>query len=114
MNLSDCLEQTNNAFPVFYFGEGYVNERLDQFSFDGEGIRQRWQWYDDLAKNVFEFLNERFPGLGQRGCLIVCDVQMSRIRERIRATEDEFHLYSSIVHDLAAHLTSCSLPVFTS
>jgi hypothetical protein len=97
MNLSDYLSQINNAFLVFSFGEGLVGERLDGFSFDEEGIRQRWQWHDNLAKNILEFLNGRFPGLGRRGCLAVCDVQMSWIREKIRATEGELSLYRSIV-----------------
>jgi len=97
MNLSGCLEHINNAFPVFSFGEGYINERLDRFSFDEEGIRQRWQWHDGLAKNTLSFLNEHFPSHGQRDCLIVCDLQMSRIREKIWATEGEFGLYSSIM-----------------
>lgn len=97
MDLSGYLEHINNAFPVFSFGEGFVDERLDRFSLDDEGIRQRWRWHDNLAKNILEFLNERFPDLGARGCLVVCDVQMSRIREKIRATEGEFSLYRSIL-----------------
>jgi hypothetical protein len=96
MTLTDCLEQINSAFPVFSFGEGYLDEKLDQLSFDEEGIRRRWQMHDLLAKNLIEFLNERFPTLGHRCCLIVCDLQMSRIRERISATEAEFSLYRSL------------------
>ena len=97
MSLVDYLAQINDAFPVFYLGEGHLNERLDKFPFDEEGIQQARRWHDGLAKNILEFLDDRFPGLGKLGCLIVCDVQMTGIREKLAATECEYRLYRSIV-----------------
>jgi hypothetical protein len=97
MNLSDYLEQINNAFPVFSFGESYINEWLGKFPFHEEGIRQRWRWHDGLAKNILEFLNDRFPDLERLDCFIICDVRLGPIREKIRATEGEYRFYWSVV-----------------
>ena len=60
-------------------------------------MKRRWDWYDRLLKNVLEFLDQRYPELGQRGCSIICDLQMSRIREKITRVDNEFVYYRSIV-----------------
>ncbi len=79
-----------NAFTIFSFGEDYIVETLNRFSFDQEGMKRRWDWYDRLSKNVLEFLGQRHPELGQLGCSIICDLHMSRIRETITEAESEY------------------------
>jgi hypothetical protein len=96
LTLTDILSSIDSAFPIFSFGEGYIDEALNKFSFDQEGMKRRRDWYDRLSKNVLEFLDERFPELGQRGCSIICDLQLSLIREKITRVEDEFDYYRSL------------------
>ncbi len=96
LTLTEVLRSIDSAFPIFSFGEGYIDEALN-FPFHQEGMQRRWDWYDRLSKNVMEFLGQRYPELGQRGCSIVCDLQMRRIREKITRAESEFCCYREIV-----------------
>ncbi len=96
LTLADIVSSIDSAFPIFSFGERYIDDALN-FPFDQEGMRRRWDWYDRLSKNVLEFLGQRYPELGQRGCSIICDLQMSRIREKIMQAESEFDCYREIL-----------------
>src|SRR5579863_6637177 len=95
MNLSDVVRSIENEFLIFSFGENYIDETLDKFPFDQEGMQRLWDWYDHLSQRVLEFLDQRFLELGQRGCSAICHLQLSQIREKITAIQSEFDCYTS-------------------
>jgi len=87
MFLTEIVSSIDRAFPVFSSGERHIDETLNRFPFDQGGMKQRWDWYNRLSKNVFEFLKQEFPRLGQQNCSIICRFQMSRLREKITKIE---------------------------
>jgi hypothetical protein len=51
-----------NAIPFFSHGEGYIDERINSFLFDQQGMKRMRDWCDHLSKNVMDLLAQR--GLG--------------------------------------------------
>lgn len=97
MTLIDILNSIVSAFPIFSFGERHIDKVLNNwFSFDQEGMKGRWDLYGRLLKNVLEFLDQRFPRLGQCERSAICDLQMNRISEKITRIEEEYALYHSV------------------
>jgi hypothetical protein len=95
--LADVLEDINGAFPLFSYGERHINEFLEKYSFDRDGIKQQWEMFDYLSSNVMEFLSDRFPTLGERSRSICCDLQMCQFREKIERNVRKYECYRSIV-----------------
>lgn len=96
MALINILNSIESAFPIFSYGERHIDEVLNKFSFDQDGMKGRWDLYDRLSNNILEFLDQRFPGLGSRECSIICDLQMSQICEKVTRIESEYDCYCSI------------------
>lgn len=92
MFLTEILNSIVSAFPIFSFGQRHIEEtfNFNRSSFDQEGIKRQWDLHDRLSKNVLEFLGQRFPGLGQCERSAICDLQMSRISEKITRIEEEY------------------------
>lgn len=95
--LTEVLDDINSAFPLFSYGERHIEEFLDQYSFDEDGIVQRWEMFDRLSNNIMEFLSSRFPTLGERNNSICCELQMSHLREKIEGIERTHECYRSIM-----------------
>ncbi len=100
--LTDVLESINGAFPLFSSGERHIDEYLGQFSFEKDGITQRWEMFDLLSRNVMEFLRNRYPALGELNCSICCELQMDQLRDKIERNERAYECYLSIVARHAA------------
>lgn len=96
--LTDVLDSINSAFPIFSDGERQIDEFLEQYPFDRDGVRQQWEMFDRLSRNVMEFLRDRFPALGELNRSICCDLQMCQLREKIERNEREHECYFSIVN----------------
>jgi hypothetical protein len=94
--LTDVLESINGAFPLFSHGERHIDEFLERYPFDGDGVTQQWEMFDRLSSNVMEFLRGRFPALGERNRSICCELQMCQLREKIERNEREDECYRSI------------------
>jgi hypothetical protein len=81
--MNSLRKLTNRAFPLFSYGERHIDEFLDQYSFDQEGVRRRWEMFHQLSENILEFLGVEFPTLGERGRSICWKLQLSQIRAKI-------------------------------
>lgn len=95
--LPDIMNSIGNAFPIFSGGQKHIDEFFDRYPHDQNGIRQRWEVYDSLSKNVFEFLRERFPYLRNGAHAALCDLQMCSIKDTIERTERWYRCCQSIV-----------------
>jgi hypothetical protein len=95
--ITDVLDSINDAFPVFSYGERHIDEILERYSFNQDGLTQQWEMFDLLSRNVMEFLRDRFPALGERNRSICCERQMCQLREKIERNERECECYNSIV-----------------
>jgi hypothetical protein len=84
-----------NAFPIFSYGDGYIEERISSFPFDQEGMKRMWDWCECLSKNVMDFLRER--GIGENDCSIICDLHMDSIWEKVDHTQCAYDHYCSLV-----------------
>lgn len=100
--LTDVLDSINGAFPLFFYGERHIDEFLERYSFDQDGITQQWEMFDFLSRNVIEFLRGRFPALGELNHSICCELQMCQLREKIERNERKFECYLSIMAQSAA------------
>jgi hypothetical protein len=95
--MTEVFERINGAFPLFSYGERYAEEFLDRYSFDREGVRQRWEVFDRLWRNVQEFLRTEFPGLREIDRMSLCELQMYLLRDKIERIEREYECYRSII-----------------
>lgn len=95
--LTDFLDSINSSFPLFSYGERHIDEFLETYSFDGDGIAQQWEMFDRLSNNVMEFLRCRFPELGERNHSICRELQMCLLQEKIERTERTHDCYRSIM-----------------
>jgi len=100
--LKDVLKDINGAFPIFMYGERHIDEFLERYPFDQDGVTQQWEMFDRLSRNVMEFLRVRFPTLGDRNRSLCRDLQMCHLREKIERNEREYECYRSIVAPHAA------------
>jgi hypothetical protein len=101
MDLLDYVAKINNAIPMLSDSySAHLWATLDGMSFDAEGMQVRRVWYNDQHEKIMEFLAWDCPELAQRDRLIVCDLRMSEIRERIIRKEAEFRCYCEIESDL--------------
>jgi hypothetical protein len=100
MTLLKALNWIDNEFPIFAYDatDGrYLDETLGEFPFDEEGIKQRWDWYDDLRKRVLEGLRNEFLELRPHAYSTVCDLRMYRLREKIERTQREHACYGQMM-----------------
>jgi hypothetical protein len=95
--LTEVLDSINGAFPLFSYGERHIDEFLENYSFDEDGIVQRWEMFDLLSNHIMEFLRGRFPTLGERSHSICCELQISPLREKIEGIERTYECYRSIM-----------------
>jgi hypothetical protein len=95
--LTDVLGSINSAFPLFSYGERHIDEFLERYPFERDGVTQQWEMFDRLSRNVMEFLRDRFPALGKRNHSICCELQMCQLREKIERNEREYECYRSIM-----------------
>ena len=100
--LTDVLAEINSAFSLFSYGERHIDEFLERYPFDRDGVTQQWEMFDRLSRNVMEFLRERFPALGELNHSICCELQMCQLREKIERNEREYECYHSIMAQYAA------------
>lgn len=82
-----------NAFHFLSYGEAYINEKIDSFPWDQEGMKRMWGWYGLCSKNVMDFLRE--SGFGENDSSIICDFHMDSIYEKLAATQDACDSYCS-------------------
>jgi len=108
-SLPEVLNRIQEAFPIFSHGQRHVDEFLDSYSFDDEGIRQRWEMFDHLSTNVMAFLTREYPLLGLRARSACCELAMSALREQIARIARTHRCYASI---LASRNLSDSHPTF--
>jgi hypothetical protein len=95
-NLADVSDSINGAFPLFSYGERHIDEFLERYPFDRDGVKEQWEMFDRLSGNVMEFLRERFPECGERNHSIYCELQMCQLRDKIEANERKYECYRSI------------------
>jgi hypothetical protein len=95
--LTEVLDSIHGAFPLFSYGERHIDEFLEKYSFDEDGIVQRWEMFDRLSNHIIEFLRGRFPTLGERNHSICCELQLSPLREKIESIERTYECYRSIM-----------------
>jgi len=95
--VSEVLESINGAIPIFSHGERHIDELLEWFPFDRDGIARQWEMFDSLSRNVMEFLRDRFPTLAELNDSICCDLQLCQLQEKIERNEREYECYRSIV-----------------
>lgn len=95
--LTEVLDSINGAFPLFSYGERHIDEFLEKYSFDEDGIVQRWEMFDRLSNHIMEFLRSRFPTLGERNHSICCELQISPLREKIESIQRTYECYRSIM-----------------
>ena len=91
------FERINGALPLFSYGERHIEEFLNGYSFDRDGVRQRWEMFDRLWGNVQDFLKSEFPGLREIDRRSICELQMYPLRDKIARIEREYECYRSIV-----------------
>lgn len=96
-SLPEVLYRIDQAFPIFSHGQRHIEEFLDGYSFDDEGIRQRWEMFDRLSTNVMAFLREEYPQLGARARSACCDLAMSALCEEIARIARMHRCYASIL-----------------
>ena len=97
ISLTEVFERINSAFPFFSRGERHVEEFLERYSFDSEGMKQRWEMFCRLWGNVEEFLKSEFPGMREIDCKSICELRMNLLRDKIERIEREFECYRSIL-----------------
>lgn len=95
--IADILTGINGAFPIFSFGERHIDEFLEKYPFDEDGIKLQWEMFDRLSRNVSDLLRMRFPALGETGRAICCEIQMSQLRDKIARAENMHSCYASIL-----------------
>jgi hypothetical protein len=100
--LTDVLESINRAFQIFSYGERHIDEFLERYSFDRDGITRQWEMFDSLSRNIMEFLRDKYPALGEHNHSICCELQMCQLREKIERNEREYECYRSILARHAA------------
>jgi hypothetical protein len=95
MTLDDIVNRIDSAFPFFAFGDRQADEKLENFSRDQEGTKQRWDWYRCLSENILEFLSKAFPNQRKEWYQAILDYRMSTIKEKIIRIEkrNELELY---------------------
>lgn len=96
-SLPEVLNRIHRAFPIFSHGQRHIDEFLDGYSFDDEGIRQRWEMFDNLSTNVMAFLTREYPQLGARARSACCDLAMSALCEEIARIARTHRCYASIL-----------------
>jgi hypothetical protein len=102
----DVTNSINCAFPIFSHGECHIDEFLNRYSFDQDGIRQQWEMYNRLSSNVLEFLRARFPKLEDNVRSAICELQMSKIQDKIREIENKYQCECSIVNRYVPETTT--------
>jgi len=95
--IADILTSINGAFPIFSFGERHIDEFLEKYPFNEDGIKSQWETFDRLSRNVSDFLRMRFPALGETGRAICCELQMSHLRDKVVRAENSHSCYTSIL-----------------
>jgi hypothetical protein len=100
--MDDVLSSIRGAFDIFAFGEAHMDEFLERYPFDREGIEQQWKMFDSLSENVMDFLRVRWASLGERNHEICRDYQMRQLWEKIERNESKYECYRSIMARSAA------------
>lgn len=100
-SLPEVLHRIEQAFPIFSHGQRHIEEFLDGYSFDDEGIRQRWEMFDLLSANVLTFLSREYPQLGARARSACRDLAVSALREQIARIARTHRCYASILASLS-------------
>ena len=99
---TDVLENINGAFLLFSRGERHIDEFLENYSFNEDGVKALWEMFDRLSVNVLKFLRDRFPTLSEQARAACCELQMSQLREKIARIERAHECYRSIMARYAA------------
>ncbi|MGP8251389.1 MAG: hypothetical protein ACLQHF_05095 [Terracidiphilus sp.] len=97
VSFAGVLSSMRKAFPLFSYGERHIDEFLGTYSFDRDGVRQQWEMFGRLSRNVLEFLQTDWPSLSERERLIFCRLQMAPLWEKIKRIENTYECYGSIV-----------------
>jgi hypothetical protein len=95
--MSEIFENINGAIPLFSHGEQHLEEFLEQYPFDRDGMTRRWEMFDRVSAQVMSILRKKYPTLGERNHSILCGLQMCILRDKIKWTEKTYECYLSIM-----------------
>jgi hypothetical protein len=97
IELDDIMASIRGAFPVFSYGEKYTDDFLETtYSFDDDGMRQRWEMFDRLTNGVRAFLRTRYPAISEHTRASYSDLQMKPFQEKIARKVREYEHYKSL------------------
>jgi hypothetical protein len=100
-------------FEILGDGERRIDEFLNlndttpdggerKFTYDEEGIGQRWCWLEHFSSDLLAFLRMEYPRASQLSCECLVDLVTCPLKEKIEALRNSYACYRHIISQQAA------------